>query len=174
MTREEVQTFTPRLAPRDATDAALAIAVGLLQCAVLFLLPVLLVDALFVNGWWWGIGTSVALYVIFLLHVVKDVKVGSDGIRFTRTLGNPKFLRWSEITEVVEASRSELVIHGWLWPLFLPREMSPSCTTLGHCRIGFGKGFVYFPPSDLEGFMAAIDRFSRPLPLTKTDLVRDC
>lgn len=159
MTQEDSRSFAPRFAPRNLADAVISVAIGLLQIAVLFVLPGVLVYAA-TGGGSLGLMTGLVLYWVFVLFSVSKVEVGSAGIRFKRLLGGPRFLPWSTITGVAEAPRRELIVHGWLWPLLPPREMSPSCTSLGHYRIGYGERFVYFAPSDAAAFLAAVERFS--------------
>lgn len=171
MIQEDSRSFAPRFAPRNLTDAVISVAVGLLQIAVLFVLPGVLVYAA-TGGGSLGLMTGLVLYGVFALCSVSKVEVGSAGIRFKRLLGSPRLLPWSAITGVVEAPRRELIVHGWLWPLLPPREMSPSCTSLGHYRIGFGERFVYFPPSDAAAFVAAVERFSTLSVPAETSVVR--
>lgn len=160
MSQDAQCSFTPRVAPRDALDAIISLAIGTFQIVILFVLPGALVHAL-TDSTTLTVVTVVLLYLAFALYSVTKVELSLDGIRFVRVLGDPRFLPWSEISALVEAPRSELILHGWLWPLVLPREMSPSCTSLGHFRIQFGKRFVYFPPSDPQLFQAAVDQFSK-------------
>lgn len=159
MTQEDSRSFAPRFAPRDLADALISAAIGIVQIFVLFVLPGMLVQ-LATGGGSLGLMTGLVLYCVFALCSVSKVEVGSAGIRFKRLLGSPRFLPWSAITGVAEAPRRELIVHGWLWPLLPPREMSPSCTSLGHYRIQYGERFVYFPPSDAAAFLAAVERFS--------------
>jgi hypothetical protein len=160
MSQDAQCSFDPRVAPRDAGDAAISLAIGTCQILILFGLPGALVHAL-IGSTTLTVATVLLLYLAFALYSVTKVELNLEGIRFVRVLGHPRFLPWSEISDVVEASRSELILHGWLWPLVLPREMSPSCTSLGHFRIQFGKRFVYFPPKDPQLFLAAVDQFSK-------------
>lgn len=151
----QAQVFLPRVAPRDATDAVISLVIGLIQTGLLFILPGLLFYEVVPNAilaW----GTGIALYALFVAHCVTNVIVDATGIHFTRKFGNPRSIEWSNVSAVVEASRSELIIHGWCWPLVLPREMTPSCTSLGHFRIQSGKEFVYFPPADAQAFVRAV------------------
>jgi len=160
MSQDAQCSFIPRVAPRDALDAAISLTVGTFQIVVLFGLPGALVHALSASMTL-AVATVLLLYLAFALYSVTRVELDLEGIRFVRVLGHPRFLPWSETSAVVEAPRSELILHGWLWPLVLPREMSPSCTSLGHFRIQFGKRFVYFPPKDPQLFLAAVDQFSK-------------
>lgn len=154
--------FPPRVAPRDTADALIAAVIGIGQSAVLFGLPGLLV--------WYASGSSVMafvaagiLYMGFLMCCVTDITVTDDGLRLKRVLGDPELIRWKDITEVKEASRAELILHGWLWPLMLPREMTPTTTSIGHFRIQYGPKWIYYPPMDAMGFQDAVQArmFSR-------------
>ncbi|MES2018080.1 MAG: hypothetical protein V4484_16455 [Pseudomonadota bacterium] len=149
------QVFQPRIAPRDISDTILSAGIGLLQVGVLFGLPALIC--------FWIAGSVVlasavacALYAIFILLCVTNLKISPAGIRLSRAFGGPKFIAWSDIACVEEVPRSELIWRGWVWPLFPPREMTPSLTSLGHYRIQYGSESVYFPPADPQAFMAAV------------------
>jgi hypothetical protein len=76
------------------------------------------------------------------------------GIRFHRLLGGPKFLNWEQVGEILVVNRKELIVQGWLWPLFPAREMSPSFSSLNHVKIKYDDKFVYFPPVSHEDFIA--------------------
>jgi hypothetical protein len=98
---------------------------------------------------------------LFVLFSVSKVSISSAGIRFFRYFGAPKILEWSEIEDIEQVSRGELVLKGWLWPLFPAREMTPSLTSTGHIRIRYGKKFVYFPPKDIAAFEQSVDEHMR-------------
>ncbi|QYF95365.1 hypothetical protein KY495_09525 [Massilia sp. PAMC28688] len=136
-------------------DTLIAIVIGIGQSAILFGLPALLA--------WYASGSTTiawifagALYLGFVLFCVTDITVAGDGLRLKRMLGDPKLIAWKDVTEVTEASREELIIHGWLWPLVLPREMTPTATSIAHFRIQFGKRWIYYPPKDAMGFQEAV------------------
>ena len=138
---DEYVTIPARLLPRDAADFMIGSAVGLLQCVVLVLVPAFL-------GWsatgsvWAAVATGLGLYLLFLAHTVKSLDVGVDGVHFNRWLGRPKLIPWSEFRSAGIATRRELVLRGWLWPPFPAREMTPSYTSLGHCRFDTADGRV--------------------------------
>lgn len=91
--------------------------------------------------------------LLFYLFRVTHLTLSAEGIRFHRILGSPKFLPWTRVRSVAPAvSRWEVVLKGWLWPLFPAREMSSSLTSLGHYRIQWDNGFCYFPPAEPEAF----------------------
>jgi hypothetical protein len=94
--------------------------------------------------------------VISALYSVASIAVNDRGIVFSRIFGNPKFLAWQDIKEIAPASRRELILHGWLWPLLPAREMTPSLTSMGHYRIAWTKGWCYFPPQDAESFLRLV------------------
>lgn len=147
--------FKPHVLPRDAKDALLAIVIGVFQTLVLFVLPGAF-------GYWLsgslvvGIVVAMLAYVVYACFSVSHLKLSSRGIEFSRFLGTPKLLPWSSVTAVEEASRAEVIRHGWLWPLFPAREMSASLSSLGHYAIRFGNAAAYFPPRDPAAFMAAV------------------
>lgn len=152
--------FKPRFSPRSIGDAFVSFLVGLLQVVLLFLLPTIVafylsdsfvMAALVIN----------ATYLLFLLFSVTKVSVSPAGIRFFRYLGSPKILEWSEIEDIERVSRGEIVLRGWLWPLFPAREMTPSLTSTGHIRIRYGRKFVYFPPKDIAAFERSVGEHLR-------------
>jgi hypothetical protein len=149
----------PRTLPRDFVDVLIAMFVCLpLQVVPMFFLPAGLV-------WWltgsflWGFVVLLAIYAAWLCFTVWSVELSADGVRFIRLFGTPRFLRWDEITTIAEAPRREVVLHGWLWPLFPPRELTPALSALGHFRIRWSGGWCYFPPSDTETFKKEVDEF---------------
>jgi hypothetical protein len=146
----------PLILPQSFSDGALAAAVGALQFLV-FVLPGALALATFENNLP-GIVLLVAVPLFFNLHCISQTSVDTDGIHFKRVLGAPRTILWSEITSVHAVSSRELVVNGWLWPLFPAREMTPSLTTLGHYRIQFGTRWVYFPPKEPEKLLEYVRR----------------
>lgn len=91
-------------------------------------------------------------YGIALLFMVRRLTITSDGLRFHRILGSPKFIQWDRISSIAVAPRSELILRGWLWPLFPSREITPSLSVLRHYRITWDFGFCYYPPAHTEDF----------------------
>lgn len=144
-----------RFLPRNATDFLLASLVICLQCAALFLMPSLIILALTHSAF--GAFAEVVFVAIFVnLYSVASIAVNEQGIEFSRICGTPKFLAWQDIKEIAPASRRELILHGWLWPLLPAREMTPSLTSIGHYRIAWTKGWCYFPPQDAELFLRLV------------------
>ena len=149
----------PRTLPRDFSDVLIGLFVALpIQMGPVFFLPSGLV--------WWCTGsfalgflTLLVIYGVWLCFTVWSLELSADGIRFVRFCGTPRFLRWQDITDISETSRSEVVLHGWLWPMFPTREMTPALSALGHFRIRWRDGFVYFPPAHTEEFRKQIDEF---------------
>ena len=149
----------PRILPRDFIDVCLSVSIGLFQTALFFGIPALL--AFFVTR---SLGVArihslgVALlaycvaYGLFFLFVVRRLTVAADGLHFHRVLGSPKFLSWERISTVAIAPRKELILRGWLWPLFPSREITPSLSALRHYRISWDTGFCYYPPAHTEDF----------------------
>lgn len=144
--------FPPRVLPRSIADFAITtFAVLPIQVTALFFAPSAF--AFLVSG-----SSEVAflvaasIYFIFLLFSVWSIAVSQDGIRFKRLLGDPKLLPWSEVLSVTEASRSELITKGWLWPLFPAREMTACLSSVRHYKISWNGGFCFYPPADTLGF----------------------
>jgi hypothetical protein len=153
----------PRFWPRNAEDAAIALAVGLLQVTVLFFFPSIVVAfATWIAAGSCGLGLVAfavafgSLYSIWLAFTVTSLRLDEKGLRFRRLLGSPKILTWDQITSVAPATRQELIVKGWLWPPFPAREMTPSLTSLGHYRVTWRNGFCYYPPADPASFEEAL------------------
>jgi hypothetical protein len=157
----------PRFMPRDFLDWLVMLFVGLfLQVVLLFVLPSILVffataafglemDTSILSA----VATYVLLYLLFLTFTVWSLQLSEDGIKFVRFFGSPRLLRWGEIVDISEASRKEVIIRGWLWPLFPAREMTPCMSALRHFRFRWNSGYCYFPPADPDTFLQLIDEF---------------
>src|SRR5690349_8833631 len=128
-----MRSVKPRFLPRGPVDAALSFGAFVIQFAALFMVPSLIV-ATFISLRS-GFLCLVAIYVVFLLFTVKELRVTDDGIQFVRLAGSPKRLPWGQISAITKATSRELILHGWLWPLLPAREMTPSLTTRGHYKI---------------------------------------
>jgi hypothetical protein len=149
----------PRIMPRDFIDVCLGLPIGILLAALFFGIPALLA---FILARSLGVGLFPSFFIaflayflaygFFLLFAVRRLTIAADGLHFHRILGSPKFLSWERISSVAVASRSELVLRGWLWPLFPSREITPSLSALHHYRITWDTGFCYYPPSHAKDF----------------------
>lgn len=137
----------PRILPRDFLDVCLGLPIGVVQTAILFGLPSLLAYIL-TRSVLVTFAAFCAAYAFSLLFMVRRLTVSTGGLRFHRILGFPKILPWERISSVAPASRRELIIRGWLWPLFPPREITPSLSAIQHFRITWDSGFCYYPPAD--------------------------
>jgi hypothetical protein len=91
---------------------------------------------------------------VFCSFAVTRLTLSTQGIRFHRVFGSPRFLPWDRIVSVAVAPRRELVLQGWLWPPFPAREMTASLTAREHVRISWQDGYCYFPPVELEAVLA--------------------
>ena len=143
--------ISPRILPRGVVDLLVAVAVGTCQTLVLFGIPAMIVFVL-THSPFASFLTFVAVYIVFLLFSVRYISLGSDGILFHRVWGTPKLLPWGSITGIETVPRNELVLRGWLWPIFPAREMTASLTSLNHYRISWVGGFRYYPPRDAPEF----------------------
>jgi len=142
----------PRFLPRRFSDFLITCLIAFpLQAIGLFITPSLLAFA--VSGSM-GMALLVAafIYILFLSHSVWNVALTVDGIRFRRLCGSPRLVAWHDVASIVEVPRSELIIKGWLWPLFPAREMTACLSSERHYRISWHEGYCYFPPADPEGF----------------------
>jgi len=153
----------PRILPRDIIDILIGFPIGVLSAALVMGVPALIVAfSVSVDA---GAITFLLLYAASFLFLVRSVEVEQDAIIFRRVLGKPKRLLKSEIVSIEEAPRQEVVIHGWLWPIFpLAREMSASLSARNHFRIRWQSGFCYFPPKDIEQFRNAISEMMQENP----------
>lgn len=147
------RVFRPRIMPRDFGDILIALFIAFpCQVVPLFVLPAL-IAFLLTSDLGVALSILVLIYVVFLAFSVWSVRGESDGLRFKRILGNPKFLAWPDILRVREATRSQVILHGWIWPLLPAREMTPAMTARGHVRIEWKGGYCFFPPSDPKEFL---------------------
>jgi len=151
----EPRSFAPRIMPQDARDLAVTLGVATLQAVLMFLLPATVAGYLTHSS---AVGEYVllTLMVVLLSFTVEKLSINRDGVRFHRLFGSPKFLAWERIVAVDAAPRPELIRHGWLWPLFPPREMTACLSSLGHYRITWDDGVCYFPPADAALFEACV------------------
>ena len=137
---------------RGAADFCLvSFVVFPVQCLILFILPGV-IAFLLSRSWPVCVAVPAVIYFVFVAFSVWSITLTTEGIRFHRFLGAPKFLPWTSIVSVEVAPRWELIRRGWLWPVFPTREMTASLTSLQHYRITWRKGFCYFPPADAEAF----------------------
>jgi hypothetical protein len=142
----------PRICPRGFADFCLCTFVVLpIQLLILFVLPAAIAFAL-TRSTTAAIGTAVVAYLVFASFSVSRVSLSPQGIRFHRILGTPKFLDWERVTSVDVAPQRELILRGWLWPMFPAREMTACFSSLQHFRITWDSGFCYYPPADSEVF----------------------
>lgn len=148
------KVFKPRFAPRGLMDGLIAICAGSLVSVIISGVPALIGYAISQNVLV-ALFFAMVAYLALVLFSVSKIAISPAGIRFARILGTPKFLPWDAVTRIEEAPRNELIVRGWLWPLFPPRELSTSVSCEGHFRIEFGGKSVYFPPHDKVGFVAA-------------------
>ncbi|UUZ54303.1 PH domain-containing protein [Massilia sp. H-1] len=149
--------FKPRVAPRNGTDVLITTGVGLLQVLVLIGIPGMIVLAV-TRDLRIAMLSILAINTLFLFMSVTKVIVSDEGIRLSRVLGGPRLIAWESVKRVEEAPRRELIVRGWLWPIFPPREFTTSLSSLGHYRIEFGDKSVYFPPKDAAKFVAAVQQ----------------
>ncbi|MES2470129.1 MAG: hypothetical protein V4675_22750 [Verrucomicrobiota bacterium] len=139
--------ITPRIQPCDFKDGLLSAVVGLFLAAALFGVPALAAYLLTHSGILAFVVFCAALG-LFQSFSVARISISSEGIRFHRCFGFPRFLPWVRITSIAVAPRAELVLRGWLWPLFPSREMTACLSSLQHYRITWDGGTCYYPPAD--------------------------
>ena len=156
--------FKPRILPRDFLDVVIGLPVGLFGFCIVFIVPTLVMAMLF--GFPACLITFLLLCIVWLLFTVQSMTLDVEGIHFQRILGSPKHLSWQTIISVEEATRREVVLHGWLWPLFPTREMTFSLSTKHHFRIRWTGGYCYFPPKDIEQFRKKVSEMMEGNPTT--------
>jgi hypothetical protein len=149
--------ISPAGSPRDARDAGLTIVCGLLL--LLFIAAAVLLPATI--AWLLTERTSLAYLAGMIIFVgliwslintvVHWLKIDAFGLTFGRRAGGPRHLAWEEIRSITPASRREVVLHGWLWPPFRPREATRCQSSLGHYRIEYAGGYCFFPPRQRGG-----------------------
>ena len=149
----------PRIMPRSFTDLCINVFIAVpMQIVPVFVLPGLFVY--FLSGSKnLTEATLMAIYLMFVAFSVWGVTLSKEGIRFHRILGKPKLLPWDVIKSIEIAPRRELILKGWLWPLFPHREMSASLTSVGHYRISWGEDCYYYPPNDPEVFERYLGKY---------------
>jgi ABC-type multidrug transport system fused ATPase/permease subunit len=137
---------SPRVRSHDLLDFCIVtFIVSPLLLGVVFVVPALAVLFL-TNSSLAALLAIAAVWIAFALFTVSRLTLSSDGIRFHRILGSPKFLPWSRIVSITRAPRWELILRGWFWPPFPAKEMTTSFASVGHYRIQWDSGYCYFPP----------------------------
>ncbi|HUT90675.1 MAG TPA: hypothetical protein VMY37_14325 [Thermoguttaceae bacterium] len=169
-----VFAIEPWIARRDWIDFGLYVVDVLLGFlgGVVLSLPTFLLLLLLDAPWFPEIvaATCILTYLLalFLLlavawqlrrWILSRLLIDASGIAFERRAGQPRFLRWSEICVVRPATRREVLLRAWLWPWSFSREPSKTKSTLGHYRIEWADGYVFFPPKDPALFENAIRKF---------------
>ncbi len=162
----------PRIMTRDFCEVLLFFVIFPLQIVPIFILPPLLV---FVVTLMTGVNSDTSfglafltfsvLYFIWMTFSVWSLRLSEKGIEFVRLFGKPKLLLWNEITDIAEAPRKEILIKGWLWPMFPCREMTACLSALRHFRISWSKDCCYFPPVDADNFLKLVGEFKNKKPV---------
>jgi hypothetical protein len=138
---------SPRVQSRGVIDFCIVVfIVSPVLLGIVFGVPAF-VAFLFTDSSLVALLVIVAVFITFTLFTVSHLTLSSDGIRFHRVLGAPKFLPWSRVVSVKQASRWELILRGWFWPPFPAKEMTTSLSSVGHYKIQWDSGFCYFPPA---------------------------
>jgi hypothetical protein len=147
--------------PRDAIDVVYGIAVfvviGLVPLVSLFTAYLVTKNDSVAIGYMAAGALMMVAYSI--CSPVRGLEINEEGIRFQRWFGYPKFLAWARIISIRPATRSELLLQGWLrFPL---REETSCMTSLGHYRIEWTEDFRFFPPLDCKQFEAAVEHYGK-------------
>lgn len=156
-------TIEPRLMPREPVDAAVGLAIGMIQLAVLVMLalvPAAAASWITQNPLAVVATFAVTVLVVLLapqLLVVQRLRCDEEGLAFVKVFGRPRKVRWSDVQAIEGASRAEVVLRGWLFPFFPPvPEMTATLTSAGHYKIRWQGGIAYFPPRDVARFVYAM------------------
>lgn len=165
-------SIKPRILPRDAADLFIFLFVCLpFQFFPLFGIP-FLAGFLVAGSVIAGIFMILSVYVLILLFTVWTLRVSETGIEFRRIFGSPKFLEWTEFSSIRPATRREVILRGWLWPLFPAREMTACLSARDHVRFEGPFGVCFFPPGDTKEFFKLVGKShaaSRPAQVLQTD-----
>ena len=154
-------TVEPRLMPRGPVDAAVGVAAGMFQLAVLgfgVLLPAAAAGWITENPFvvlTILAATILGLPLVLHLVVVQRLRCDDEGLAFVKGFGRAKKIRWADVQSVEPATRAE-VVRGWLWPFSPTPEMTATLTSTGHYRVRWNGGVAYFPPRDAARFVYAI------------------
>lgn len=155
--------FKPRISPLDAVDAVIALLVMMLQLALYFFLPAAIAYCLtyLITGAaapsvGAAFGAVVGIALTAAAYTVWGAEVTEEGLRFRRLVGEPKFVPWSQVTGIAAAPREDVILEGWLRPLFTGREMTASFSSKNHFLITWKGGSYFYPPEDSAGFEQAV------------------
>jgi hypothetical protein len=167
--KSEYYKIKPRFWPRDIADVFVAFLIGFLfQVGLILILPSLFVFFVVLTtgqGVEISLGCAFATYLsilaVWIAFTVWSLRISDEGMEFTRLLGKPKLLHWNDITDVSEVPRKEVVLKGWLWPMFPCREMTTCLSALRHFRIRWGDNYCYFPPADADDFLKLVSKFRK-------------
>ena len=152
-----MEEFKPKITTSGFIDFVIFLTFGILQTVIMFALPGYLIFSVTGNeilGW----ASGAALYIVFTLFIVKSITISESGIDLKRMFGNPKSIPWDRVRGYIEVTPKEVIIFGWLWPLFPAREMTPCMSCKGHVRIQLDDGYFYYPPNDLHRFREALEK----------------
>jgi len=155
-------TIEPRTRPRGPIDAMVGLTVATIQLGAViglalgpaYAVKVLTHSSLAVVLTW--VMAFLLLAHLNSLFVVKHLRCDEGGLEFVRALGPGKKISWARVESIEEVSRAAVVLCGWLWPRFPPREYSTCWSSIGHYRIRWQGGTAYFPPKDLQRFLYAM------------------
>ena len=154
----------PRLAPRDLWDALITLGF------VLLIIPTGCGLIAVIQYPWKTEFIPAAIFLAVLLPAslalllsVRRLTVDQMGIQIHRRLGGPKFLHWEQIQRITLASREEVLFKGYIYPPLPAKATMNTTSYLGHYRIEWDGGTLYFPPSDAEAFLAAVGRWRSEL-----------
>ncbi len=144
--------------PHDLSDFLVTLIIGSFQVIALFVVPGLIIYLL-TNNVWAGAITFLISYCTFFMFSIFRIAVTETGIIITRLFGKPKKLNWSQIHGYAEASPKDVVLNGWLWPLFPAQEMTIGLTCKGFVKLQHENGFFYYPPDNKVLFIETIEKY---------------
>lgn len=148
--------------PRDLLDGLVCLAAGAAALALTAVLAAVPAAAVYLatRSGYAATGALVAAGLLaacmVTLTLVHWMRIDATGLRLGRLAGWPKSVRWEDVTGIRPASRSEVIVRGWLLPPVPPREATRCLSSLGHYRIDYRGGYFFYPPADEERFLKAV------------------
>ncbi|GAB1259288.1 hypothetical protein NBRC116494_37910 [Aurantivibrio plasticivorans] len=148
----------PKMALSNINDFFIFIVVGTLLVGILFVFPSYVIYLLS-GSTTAAYCTGIFLYLAFMSFCALSITLSDAGIKLNRRLGGPKNIQWADIQSFQEVSPKEVIVFGWLWPIFPPRESTPCMSCYGHFRISYNGGYFYYPPAEKEKFIQLMEQY---------------
>lgn len=150
------EVFETKFYPDNFTDGLIALLVFIVQTSILFILPSLTIYFLS-NSFPLALLTYFYVSCVLSLFSINKITINDLGIVFDRTYGSPKFIKWNEIKSITPAESRDVILNGWLWPIFPFREFTKCLSSQGHFKIVYSDGYTFYAPKDSERFKITLD-----------------